>query len=38
LYGTHPMWVIKEQSGNFHIGFLKSTSALLSEIDVDNNK
>ena len=36
LYGYHPMWLKRELSviimninqGNFHVGFLKSTSAL----------
>ena len=26
------MWLVKEKSDNFHIGFLKSTSPLLTEI------
>ncbi|CAD8121804.1 unnamed protein product [Paramecium sonneborni] len=33
LYGYHPMWLTFENSKNYHIGFLKSTSALLTQID-----
>ncbi|CAK60798.1 unnamed protein product (macronuclear) [Paramecium tetraurelia] len=33
LYGYHPMWLTYEKSGNYHVGFLKSTSALLTQID-----
>jgi hypothetical protein len=37
LYGTHPVYLQREKSNNFHIGFLRNAGGLLAEY-VENER